>query len=96
MRSTQREGTAEPCFVQRMVEEGEYTPEKEELTKWAATSAYGGGIDTTVSSVSAFFLAMTMFPHVFLKARTLSAHHSSRLVFTVPSATRKPALPPYP
>ena len=51
-----------------MVEEGDYTPEKEELTKWAATSVFGGGIDTSVSTVSAFFLAMTMFPHVFRKA----------------------------
>ncbi|KZV76662.1 cytochrome P450 [Peniophora sp. CONT] len=64
-----REGSAEPSFVQRQVDEGDYESEKEELTRWAATTMYGGGIDTIVSSVSTFFLAMTMFPHVFHKAR---------------------------
>lgn len=68
-RTAQREGTAGPSFVQRQVDEGDYTLEKEELTKWAATTLYGGGIDTTVSSVSAFFLALTIFPHVFRKAQ---------------------------
>jgi cytochrome P450 len=55
--------------VTRQMEEGDYTPEKEQNTKWTATSVYGGGIDTSVSSLCSFFLAMTIFPNVLRKAQ---------------------------
>lgn len=37
--------------------------------KWSAASLYTGGADTTVSSLMTFFLAMTLFPEVQIKAR---------------------------
>ncbi|KAI0430659.1 cytochrome protein [Xylaria sp. FL1042] len=37
--------------------------------KWAAFTTYGGGADTTVNTISSFFLAMTLFPDVQRKAR---------------------------
>ncbi|KAI1308260.1 cytochrome protein [Xylaria venustula] len=37
--------------------------------KWSALTTYGGGADTTVNAISSFFLAMTLFPEVQLKAR---------------------------
>lgn len=41
----------------------------EEAIKWAAGIMYGGGADTTVSALSAFALAMILFPEVQKKAQ---------------------------
>lgn len=49
--------------------ESNITAEKEDIIKWAATSIYGGGADTTVSAVHTFFLAMTLYPDVQAKAQ---------------------------
>ncbi|KAK5634643.1 hypothetical protein RRF57_010356 [Xylaria bambusicola] len=45
------------------------TPRDQEDLKWTALTLYGGGADTTVNTVSAFFLAMIMFPDVQQKAQ---------------------------
>lgn len=45
------------------------SPEMERLHKWSASSMYLGGADTTVSSLMTFFLAMTLFPEVQIKAQ---------------------------
>jgi cytochrome P450 len=41
----------------------------EHAIEWAAASMYLGGADTSVSTMNAFFLAMSMFPSVQAKAR---------------------------
>ncbi|KAI3326205.1 cytochrome P450 oxidoreductase OrdA-like protein [Xylariaceae sp. AK1471] len=43
--------------------------EDEHLLKWSALSLYGGGADTSVSTLACFFLAMTLHPEVQHKAR---------------------------
>ncbi|KAI1348904.1 cytochrome protein [Xylaria sp. FL0043] len=37
--------------------------------KWSAFTTYGGGADTTVNTISSFFLAMTLFPNVQRRAQ---------------------------
>ncbi|KAJ5750727.1 cytochrome P450 oxidoreductase OrdA-like protein [Penicillium manginii] len=41
----------------------------ETIIKWTAASVYAGGADTTVGTVSSFFLAMALFPDVQRKAQ---------------------------
>ncbi|PIL24645.1 cytochrome P450 [Ganoderma sinense ZZ0214-1] len=61
-------GTALPSFSSTLLD-GNTDPERERLIKMTATALYGGGADTTVSSVMSFFLAMTCFPEVQRKAQ---------------------------
>lgn len=60
-------------FVSKSIEqaqrEGSFTPEDEHAIKWSAASMYTGGADTSVSTIAAFFLAMSMFPDVQRKAQ---------------------------
>ncbi|KAF2103859.1 cytochrome P450 [Rhizodiscina lignyota] len=61
-----------PSFVSKLLEEPgqeRITPESEFIIKWSAASLYTGGADTTVSTLSCFFLAMTLFPEVQRKAQ---------------------------
>ncbi|KAF8814215.1 cytochrome P450 [Phlegmacium glaucopus] len=62
-------GTAEPSFTSRLLGEPHLTAEQEYNIKWSAASMYGGGSDTTVSSIYAFVLAMTVYPDVARKAQ---------------------------
>ncbi|KAI1437328.1 cytochrome protein [Xylaria sp. CBS 124048] len=64
-------GNPEKSYVNRLYREkgDELTHEDHELIKWSAFSLYGGGADTTVSTISAFLLAMTLYPDVQRKAR---------------------------
>ncbi|CRL20874.1 Cytochrome P450 [Penicillium camemberti] len=48
---------------------GPATPDEENLIKWTAAVIYSGGADTTVSSLSTFFLAMAKFPDVQRRAQ---------------------------
>ncbi|OBZ76387.1 O-methylsterigmatocystin oxidoreductase [Grifola frondosa] len=61
-------GTAIPSFTSANLE-GNVTPEREQLVKWAAASLYAGGADTTVSAINTFFLAMTCNPDVQRRAQ---------------------------
>ncbi|RPD66668.1 cytochrome P450 [Lentinus tigrinus ALCF2SS1-7] len=61
-------GTALPSFTSTLLE-GNVDPGREHLVKMAATSLYAGGADTTVSSITSFFLAMSCFPEVQRKAQ---------------------------
>jgi cytochrome P450 len=60
-------------FVSKSIEqaqrEGSFGPEDEHAIKWSAASMYTGGADTSVSTMAAFFLAMSMFPDVQRKAQ---------------------------
>ncbi|KAI1422341.1 cytochrome protein [Xylaria sp. FL1777] len=48
---------------------GTLSPKDEYDLKWTALSVYGGGADTTVSTISSFWLAMTLYPEVQRKAQ---------------------------
>lgn len=39
-------------------------PEEEHAIPWSAASMHSGGADTTVVTIEAFLLAITMFPSV--------------------------------
>ncbi|KAI9170623.1 Multifunctional cytochrome P450 monooxygenase af510 [Paramyrothecium foliicola] len=60
-------------MVSRVLEEGQksgkFDSQDEESLKWAAATLYGGGADTTVSSLTSFVLAMIKFPEVQRKAQ---------------------------
>ncbi|KAF9522934.1 cytochrome P450 [Crepidotus variabilis] len=64
-------GTASASFVSTGLEDSEasYSPEYLHNLKWTAASLYAGGADTTVSTESAFFLAMVLYPEVQKKAQ---------------------------
>ncbi|EPQ58609.1 cytochrome P450 [Gloeophyllum trabeum ATCC 11539] len=51
-------GVGEPCFVSDCLSKEELTPDKEQVLKWAAAGICGGGADTTVAGIEAFFFAM--------------------------------------
>ncbi|KIJ42237.1 hypothetical protein M422DRAFT_171280 [Sphaerobolus stellatus SS14] len=61
-------GTAAPSLVSIHVPEVK-SSEEEELLKWAASSMYGGGADTTVSAITSFFLCMCLNPGIQAKAQ---------------------------
>ncbi|KAK1242910.1 hypothetical protein MKX08_005722 [Trichoderma sp. CBMAI-0020] len=70
-------GSHRSSFVSNLIER--YSSDKsndakldhdtEDAIKWAAGIMYGGGADTTVSALSAFTLAMLLFPEVQKKAQ---------------------------
>ncbi|EAU84306.1 cytochrome P450 [Coprinopsis cinerea okayama7 len=62
-------GVAQPSFTSVMLENKNMTQEELFDLKWSAASLYSGAADTTVSALYAFFLAMTMFPHVAKRAQ---------------------------
>jgi cytochrome P450 len=68
-----RERGRTSSFVSRSIEqahrEGSFGPQDEHAIKWSAASMYTGGADTSVSTMAAFFLAMSMFPAVQRKAQ---------------------------
>jgi cytochrome P450 len=54
-----------PSFASRMMEQyPDFTPEEEDLIIWSAASIYSAGADTSVSSITTFFLAITLHPAV--------------------------------
>ncbi|QRV91232.1 cytochrome P450 family protein [Ceratobasidium sp. AG-Ba] len=65
-RQCMEKGKFEPCLLAGWLERaGEQGAEKDEmLIKWAATTIYSAGIDTTVSSVSFFFAHMVHHPDI--------------------------------
>ncbi|KAJ5725602.1 uncharacterized protein N7483_006959 [Penicillium malachiteum] len=60
-----------PSFLSNCLQRNPVAPgSKEEIIlKWAAADLYAGGSDTTVSSMSSFFLAMALFPEAQRKAQ---------------------------
>ena len=63
--------TNEESYVSRLIGQNESNLglEEEHAIKWSAASLYTGGADTTVSSISSFFLAMSISPEVQRKAQ---------------------------
>ncbi|EAU32059.1 conserved hypothetical protein [Aspergillus terreus NIH2624] len=66
-----KQGSCPPSYTASLLEEanGNATPEEDLVIKWTAGSLYTGGADTTVSALSCFFLAMTLYPDVQRKAQ---------------------------
>jgi cytochrome P450 len=66
-------GANRQSFVSSAIDNAEsekaFGPEAEHAIKWTAVSLYTGGADTSVITMSAFFLAMSMFPEVQKKAQ---------------------------
>ncbi|KAJ3553206.1 hypothetical protein NM688_g3738 [Phlebia brevispora] len=65
-----RQGTADTHnFVTTNFQYGQMSPANEDILKGVTASLYGGGADTTVSSVYSFFLAMVLYPDVQKRAQ---------------------------
>ncbi|KAH6915204.1 cytochrome P450 [Coprinopsis sp. MPI-PUGE-AT-0042] len=62
-------GIAQSSFTSVALESKEMNAEELWDLKWSAASVYSGAADTTVSSLYAFFLAMTKYPEVARKAQ---------------------------
>jgi cytochrome P450 len=58
-------------YVSKMLEQYESSPspEEEHAIKWTAATLYGAGADTSVSTMTSFFLAMSVCPEVQKKAQ---------------------------
>lgn len=65
-----RKGVNRPSYVSRHIQQVAQDDavkrgyNVEEAIKWTASNIYAGGADTTVAVISAFFLAMVIFPKV--------------------------------
>jgi len=70
---------------------GDLDEEREDDLVWAASSVMGGGMDTNMSTIMTFFLAMILFPDVQKKAKA----EIDAVVGTgrLPSLADKPDLP---
>ncbi|EAU32638.1 predicted protein [Aspergillus terreus NIH2624] len=60
-----------PSFLSHQLEKGIPRPRssEEKVAKWSAASLYAGGTDTTVSTMTAWYIAMALFPDVQRKAQ---------------------------
>ncbi|KAH7308648.1 putative cytochrome P450 oxidoreductase OrdA-like protein [Stachybotrys elegans] len=63
------QGAHEASFLSQLLEAGDEDPEEKWTNKWSAMSLYTAGADTTVSSLSCFFLAVMVTPEVQQKAQ---------------------------
>ncbi|KAF2119330.1 cytochrome P450 monooxygenase [Lophiotrema nucula] len=65
-------------YVSKMLEQydSDPSPEDEHAIKWTAATLYGAGADTSVSTLTSFFLAMSAYPEVQRKAQ----HEIDRVV----------------
>lgn len=61
----------EASYVSKMLEQYDSNPSLEEVhaIKWTAATLYGAGADTSVSTMTSFFLAMSVYPEVQKKAQ---------------------------
>ncbi|KAL3458739.1 putative cytochrome P450 oxidoreductase OrdA-like protein [Aspergillus heterothallicus] len=58
------------CLANLLRDGGISAGSQEEVNvKWSSASLYGGGADTTVSTISSFFLTMALFPEVQKRAQ---------------------------
>ncbi|KAI6911131.1 putative cytochrome P450 [Hortaea werneckii] len=91
------EETVRDSFIARALEQAETETslgsDKDHAIKWTAASLYTGGADTSVSTLEAFFLAMSLYPSVQRTAQaeldTVLGSQPTRL----PSAIDRPRLP---
>jgi len=62
-------GIAPESFVSNLLQGRTLSQEEDHVVRWSAASLYGGGADTTVSSIYSLFLALTLFPDVQKKVQ---------------------------
>ncbi|KAJ0421554.1 putative cytochrome P450 oxidoreductase OrdA-like protein [Aspergillus carlsbadensis] len=64
-------GLETPSYLSNLLRDKGITPgsAEEVNVKWSAASLYGGGADTTVSTLLSFFLTMALFPEVQHRAQ---------------------------
>ncbi|KAI8625989.1 cytochrome P450 [Xylariaceae sp. FL1651] len=62
-------GTNEASFLSQLIDTEGSNAEEIDINKWSAMSLYSAGADTTVSAISCFFLAMTIYPDVQKRAQ---------------------------
>ncbi|KAL4898353.1 cytochrome P450 [Aspergillus ambiguus] len=64
-------GSYIPSYLSRLLEKDNIKPGSEEelVARWSAASLYGGGSDTTLSSLGSFFIAMAIYPETQQKAQ---------------------------
>ncbi|KAK2000748.1 cytochrome P450 [Colletotrichum falcatum] len=63
------QGNDSMSFLSRLIDIEKDTPEDKWNKKWVAASMYHGGSDTTVATIFAFYMAMTLHPDVQSKAQ---------------------------
>ncbi|KAI1826284.1 cytochrome protein [Xylaria intraflava] len=70
-RKRRANGHAEKSYVGKFYDDrgDDLSPDDCDTLKWTALSLFGGGADTTVNMLSAFFLAMILYPDVQRKAQ---------------------------
>ncbi|KAL4959505.1 cytochrome P450 [Aspergillus stella-maris] len=89
-----KEGKYPDSYLSNLLEEARgrtLTADEEKVIKWSAGSLYTGGADTTVSTLSTFFLAMSLYPEVQKRAQQeLDAVLGSA---TLPTFVDRPKLP---
>ncbi|EKM56476.1 uncharacterized protein PHACADRAFT_141167 [Phanerochaete carnosa HHB-10118-sp] len=69
VKTRMEENTNIPNFTSELLQSETLVGDKEFNIKWAATSLYAAGADTTVSAIYSFFLAMTLYPQVAERAQ---------------------------
>lgn len=75
IRESMRDGTAKPCIATKMiVDELDTAPAdeleaRENVVKNCMASAYAGGSDTTVSTLTSFFMLMALHPEIQRRAQ---------------------------
>ncbi|KAL9564563.1 hypothetical protein ACKAV7_011015 [Fusarium commune] len=62
-------GKDNTSFLSQLMQKKSLTDEEASDNKWLAASLYAAGADTTVSAITTFFLAMTLFPEAQKKAQ---------------------------
>ncbi|KAF5640103.1 oxidoreductase [Fusarium tjaetaba] len=62
-------GKDNTSFMSQLMQKKGLTDEDVSENKWLAASLYAAGADTTVSAITTFFLAMTLFPEAQKKAQ---------------------------
>ncbi|KAJ4253991.1 hypothetical protein NW762_010394 [Fusarium torreyae] len=62
-------GKDKSSFLSQFMQDKNLTPEEATKNKWLAASLYAAGADTTVSAITTFFLAMSLFPDAQKKAQ---------------------------
>ncbi|KAG2108532.1 cytochrome P450 [Suillus discolor] len=62
-------GIAPESFTSNLLGDDILSAQDEHIVKWSAAALFAGGSDTTVATIDAFFLAMTLFPDVQKKAQ---------------------------
>ncbi|KAI0267099.1 cytochrome P450 [Gloeopeniophorella convolvens] len=67
-------GNALPSFISLNMEGKTLSDEEEHVLKWAASSLFAGGSDTSATTLLCFFLAMTLYPDAQSKAQAEIDH----------------------